>query len=174
MLREQSFFSMLVINILVTFLWHFAVFIICILAGKSFFDPDKKMYLPKKWEREGRFYSDILKINSWKDKMPRYTGKNGFSKEHLETLSLEYLDEFIMETCRGEWNHTANCLLSLVLMIINKPLEGIVLSLLVLWGNLPFAMIQRYNRFRLRKVRQIMLRKAAFESNRAAAGAGKE
>ena len=160
MLRDQSFFSVLIINIFIAVIWHFAVFMICILMDTSFFNEEKKMYRPKKWERGGRFYSDTLKINSWKDIMPQYIGKNGFSKDHLDALSPEYLDEFIMETCRGEWNHTANCALCIVLMIINRPLSGAIFSLLVFAANMPFTLIQRYNRFRLQKLRQTLIRKS--------------
>ena len=166
--RDQSFLNAMIINILLAAVWHFATFIICVSVNTSFFDPEKKMYHPKKWERDGKFYSDVLKINRWKDLLPQHIGKDGFSKDHLDDVSVEYLDEFIMETCRGEWNHTMNCMLSIILVIINNLIIGLVLSLLLFLGNLPFAIIQRYNRFRLQKLRKTIIRKEQLKMKKAA------
>ena len=170
--KDQTFLNAMVINILIAAVWHFSTFIFCVSVDTSFFDPEKKMYLPKKWERGGKFYSDVLKINRWKDMLPQHIGKNGFSKDHLDDVSIEYLDEFIMETCRGEWNHSMNCMLSVVIVIINTPVMGISLSFLVFLGNLPFALIQRYNRFRLQRLRSTIIRKEQLKNKKAALKSG--
>ena len=99
--REESIAGALIVNILLGCIWHFITYIVCISVDDSFYDADKKMYQPHKWERNGRFYSDVLKINRWKDHLPQYVGKDGFSKDHLEEVSVSYLDRFIMETCRA-------------------------------------------------------------------------
>lgn len=157
--KEQSFFSVMIVNIMLAAIWHFCSYIFCISVDTKFFDPEKKIYRPKKWERGGRFYSDVLKIGKWKDILPQHIGKDGFSKDHLDDVSVEYLNEFIMETCRAEWNHTINCILFVLLIIINELLTAICLSILLLIGNLPFVVIQRYNRFRLQKLRRTVIRK---------------
>lgn len=159
MLKEQSFLNALVIDLLLGAAWHYVIFFLCVSIKTSFFDPSKKMYQPHKWERGGRFYSDVLKINRWKDMLPQHIGKDGFSKDHLDDVSVEYLDEFIMETCRGEWNHTMNCLFSVVLFIMNDFWMALLLTGCLLLGNLPFALIQRYNRFRLQKLRAVMVKR---------------
>lgn len=167
MLRDQPFINALLINILLGALWHYLTFIICITVDTSFFDAGKKMYLPRKWERNGKFYSDVLRINKWKDFLPQHIGKDGFSKDHLDDTSVPYLDEFIMETCRAEWNHSANCLYAVVLFIINNFLMALSLTMLLLLVNLPFALIQRYNRFRLQRFRAAMIKKAERAARRA-------
>ena len=96
--------------------WHVAVFLACVKIPTAFFDATKSRYLPKKWEKGGRWYRDNLKIQLWKDKLPQHIGKGGFSKAHLTDVSIEYLDEFIMETCRGEWMHLTNCLCGVVML----------------------------------------------------------
>lgn len=75
----------------------------------------------------------------------------------LTNVSLEYLDEFIMETCRGEWLHLADCLLSVLLLLINPWPLALLFGALPCIGNLPFAVIQRYNRFRLLQLRKKLL-----------------
>ena len=156
--REESIAGALIVNILLGCIWHFITYIICISVDDSFYDADKKMYQPHKWERNGRFYSDVLKINRWKDHLPQYVGKDGFSKDHLEEVSVSYLDRFIMETCRAEWNHTMNCLYAVVLFIINDLIMAFGLTVVLFILNLPFAVIQRYNRFRLQKLRRTLIR----------------
>lgn len=171
MLRDQPFVNAMLANIILAAIWHYVTFFLCVSIDTKFFDADRKMYQPHKWENGGKFYNDVLKINRWKDLMPQHIGKDGFSKDHLDDVSIEYLDEFIMETCRGEWNHTMNCALAIVLIIINDLIMGIVLSILLFIGNLPFALIQRYNRFRLQKLRKTLIRKAEREQRKAALAA---
>ena len=164
MLREQPILNILVINLLLGTVWHYAVFFLCVFIDTKHFDERKRMHLPEKWERGGKFYTNTLKIQKWKDALPQHIGKDGFSKDHLDGISVEYLDEFIMETCRGEWNHTANCALCLILMLLDPPPVSLIFAFLVFIGNLPFKLIQRYNRFRLQKLRRTIVRKT--QSNR--------
>ncbi len=140
----------------------------CVRMPKTAFDPAKGPYAPKEWERGGRWYRETLKIQAWKDRLPQHNGKNGFSKKHLNNISIEYLDEFIAETCRGEWMHMKGCLCAIITLIINPLLVGIVMSFLVMMANVPFAVVQRYNRFRLlvlRKRRLREIRSAQLEQN---------
>lgn len=157
--NDMPIYKMLAINVVLGILWHVAMFIVCVTRNEAAFSPDKRMYLSHKWERDGKFYADVLKINRWKDLLPQHIGKDGFSKEHLEDVSIDYIDRFIMETCRGEWNHAMNCLFALILFLLNRFGVALLLTCLLLLGNLPFIIIQRYNRFRLQKLRKLIVRK---------------
>lgn len=159
MLKNQPVINALLINLLLGAVWHYATFFLCISINTGFFNPKRKIYQSHKWEKDGKFYSNVLKINKWKDFLPQHIGKDGFSKDHIDDVSIEYIDEFIMETCRGEWNHSMNCLFSIALLLMNNLWMGIILSILLLIGNVPFAVIQRYNRFRLQKLKKMILRK---------------
>lgn len=167
MLIHQPFWAALIINVFLGTVWHFACFLCCVYRNVSAFSPENKMFRPHKWEKDGHFYADLLRINKWKRLLPQHIGKNGFSKDHLEDISLEYIDEFIMETCRGEWNHTMNCLFSVVLLLINPLTMGLTLALLCTLGNLPFIAVQRYNRLRLQKLKRLLIKK---QMRRKAAG----
>lgn len=171
MLRDQPLLNLFLLDVLLCAVWHYGTFYICITLPKAFFNPDKKMYQPHAWEHNGRFYSDVLKMNTWKDLLPQHIGKDGFSKDHLDDISLEYLDEFIMETCRAEWNHTMNCLFAVVLLLLNGLAMALILTFLLLLGNLPFALIQRYNRFRLQRLRESLQRRMEREARKAARSA---
>ena len=165
MLRGQSTLDAFLINFIFGVIWHYAILFICISLDDSVFYPDRRMYRCHKWEHGGKFYSDVLKINRWKDTLPQHIGKDGFSKEHIEDVSIEYIDRFILETCRGEWNHKMNCVFAVVLFGINGvTVVSVVLSVMTVAGNMPFAVIQRYNRFRLQKLRKTVLRKMEREN----------
>lgn len=166
MLREQPLEEALLINILLGAVWHYISFFICVSVDTAFFNPEKKLYQPHKWEKGGKVYNDYLLINKWKDLVPQHIGKDGFSKDHLDDVSIEYLDEFIMETCRAEWNHTVNSFFVIILFLINRFWIAFVLTILLFLLNLPFLVIQRYNRFRLQKLRSTMLRKLEREQKK--------
>ena len=158
MLRGIPALHLFLWNVMIITAWHVVVFVACVKLPMSTFDAAKSRYQPKSWEHNGRIYRDKLKIQLWKDKVPQHIGKDGFSKEHLTDMTLPYLEEFIMETCRGEWMHLNNCLCSVVVILINPLVPGLILCFLILLGNLPFAIIQRYNRFRLNTLRRKLIR----------------
>lgn len=144
-------------NIIIILIWHALVWIFCVHAGASFFDPSKSIYKIHPWETSTAFYINKLKIKKWKDKLPQYVAKDGFSKKQLTNiskLSNEYIKKFIIETCRGEWDHFMCCTYSVFSFIINPPLYAIMFSSIVIFCNLPFIAIQRYNRIRLLRVYQ--------------------
>lgn len=161
MIRFTSFFDMLFWNIIIVGLWHICVFIACVKLPNSTFDASKQCYQAKTWERDGRWYKEKLKIQLWKDKVPQYIGKEGFSKEHLTDVSIEYLDAFILETCRAEWTHKKDCVCTIIVLLINPLFAALCFSFLILLSNLPFAIIQRYNRFRLQSLRKRIQRELA-------------
>lgn len=134
------------------------VFVASVCVDVSKFNPGKRYYRPKPFEKNGRFYAKNLHIKKWKDFLPQYIGKNGFSKRHLIGDSIEYLDLFISETCRAEWNHVLCCLYAIIPPFINSLGVGLLFSALAILTNLPFVLIQRYNRFRLQEVRDKKLR----------------
>ena len=158
MLRNLSFLHMMIWNLVIVGLWHIAAFLICIKLPDSAFNPAKERYAPKEWEHGGRWYRDAVKIQEWKDRLPQHIGKKGFSKQHLTEVSVDYLDRFIVETCRGEWMHRKACACAIITLIINPLLVGLMVSFFIMIANVPFAAVQRYNRFRLQILRKRRLR----------------
>ncbi len=152
-MKELSFGNAVLINLILCALWHFVSLIFCITLNGKVFSHKRKCFQVKSWEKNGYWYKDKLKINKWKDILPQYIRKDGFSKRHLQSLSLEYIDEFIYETCRGEWNHRMNSIYSIIAIGLNiltqTPLVGFIFFILNSSINLAFVAIQRYNRFRL-------------------------
>ena len=132
--------------------WHLAVLLVCRVLPSSFFDCKRFFYKPRKWEKNGKFYVKCLKIKKWKDHLPQYVAEGGFSKRKLESfkkINEEYIEMFITETCRAEWNHCVCSLYFVVSFLINDWPYSLIFSLIPIVANLPFLIIQRYNRMRL-------------------------
>lgn len=136
----------------VVLLWHYISFKIVHHHEKSFFYRDNINYNEKKLLKKEKIYEIIFKIKLWKDKIPQYVSKNGFSKKKLQSLNISYLRDFISETYRAEINHILCCLIIPVLFFLSTINIALIVSFLVFLGNIPCIMIQRYNRFRIRRI----------------------
>ena len=160
MLRHASFFGLFFWNSFIIGIWTWVTFLLCERMPEAMLDPQRPIFVAHPWEHGGRWYRDSLKIQLWKDRLPQHIGKGGFSKKHMTSDSISYLDAFIRETCRGEWMHRKNLFSAVIMLIVDPPLVGLLGSLFVVLANLPFAIVQRYNRFRLQTLRKRRLRTA--------------
>lgn len=159
MLKRANGFVIFAVNFVLCVIWHLIILFACIHANSKTFDSKRPLYREHKWEKGGKWYVKYLKINKWKDILPQRIGSDGFSKAHFTGTSKEYMERFILETCRGEWNHTFNCFYAVIAVIISPPLYGIIFGLLTVLVNLPFIAIQRYNRIRLLKLKRKLEKK---------------
>lgn len=130
-------------------------FIIGRLLPKKWFDWEKVPFKTLPAEKNGKIY-ECLHIRKWKDivpdmsrivppLMPKRAPKavHG-SKEEMEIL--------LQETCVAEVVHGALCIVGIGYLYIWPGKPGAVVALLNILGNLPFMIIQRYNRPRLCKI----------------------
>ncbi len=95
-----------------------------------------------------------FRIQVWKDQLPEAGASlpGGFSKRQLRERKESYLLRFQLETCRAEFSHWLSWLLALTFFTWTP--WWIAIIMLVYGGitNLPFILIQRYNRARLNRV----------------------
>ncbi|KMJ59345.1 hypothetical protein AB685_00170 [Bacillus sp. LL01] len=120
--------------------------------------------IPRGWlSKESRWFSEkrgeksfyiFLGIKKWKDRLPEAGAlfRGGFSKKRIESKSKEYLKLFVVETRRGELTHVLAMLPGVFFFIWNPPHVGLIMVFYGIAANLPFALLQRYNRHRLLKV----------------------
>ncbi|MDO4504515.1 MAG: hypothetical protein Q4B84_05215 [Clostridia bacterium] len=151
MLLGDDAFRCVTINFILMVLWQFLVLIVCQRLSERTFDYRKNIYKLKKFENNGKFYVKYLKIKKWKDKLPQYVSKNGFSKRNINLKNVcdkKYFEKFLIETCRAEWNHLVCCMYAVISMLINKFPFSMIFSIIPVMANLPFLVIQRYNRIR--------------------------
>lgn len=106
-------------------------------------------------EREGKLY-EKLGIRIWQNRLPdisKWFPGIVPRKEIPKRPDADTLRRMINETCVAELTHALLCLAGIGLLKIWPGIGGILLFILdVLAGNLPFLLIQRYNRPRLQKL----------------------
>lgn len=111
---------------------------------------DKFPYVPNKWENGGYFYKK-LRIEAWKRALPdksRYM-RTMVKKNLGEDRSSKHTKRLIEETCVAELVHCLLLLAGPLFRLISDSVFGLIASILYSLSNVPFIMIQRYNRPRL-------------------------
>lgn len=105
------------------------------------------------WEREGQIYKAI-RIQDWKDKVPDMSKlcSGMVRKEVRGRPTAGSTERLIAESCVAEAVHFALLFASLPVTVIWNGAGGWIVYCLCILGNLPFMLIQRYNRPRLCKL----------------------
>jgi len=112
---------------------------------------DRFPFKPYAWERNGRVY-DKLAIRKWKNHVPDVSRvfKPLMPKRVTAATTVRDLISLIKECCVAELIHIALMILSAAVLFICPGLEGLILYFLCILINLPFVLIQRYNRPQLK------------------------
>ena len=138
------------INFLFILFWHYLVLIIVSRIDYKFFYIECNRTDISFFKIREKRYEKILKIKKWKDLVPQYVGKTGFSKKKMISLKLDYIKRFIAETYRAEVDHLICCLVIPFIFLFNNFNLSIIFSSIVCISNIPCILIQKYNRLRLR------------------------
>lgn len=112
-------------------------------------------FKPFSWEKNGRVY-EALQIKRWKTKLPDMSRvmKDMLPKRVDRKATADSVDRLICETCVAETVHKILCVLSVGVYFIWKNTVGAILTAVCIICNLPFIIIQRYNRPHLVKLRE--------------------
>ncbi|WP_446742057.1 glycosyl-4,4'-diaponeurosporenoate acyltransferase CrtO family protein [Silvibacterium acidisoli] len=117
------------------------------------FSPTSFACRPRRWERDGRLYTHILRIRRWKQLMPDGAPwLGGFAKAHYEKRDDSYTRRFIAETCRGEMAHWCMLAFTPIFYLWNPPWACWVMTAYGLLANLPCIAVQRHNRIAMLRV----------------------
>ncbi len=114
---------------------------------RRWFDPDRGIYAPRKWEKGGKIYHK-LHVQRWKDILPDMSKilpdmvRKGFSL----TDGSGAVARVAVETCVAEAVHWALFFLSGGIFLIYPTGLGMAITILYALSHLPFIIIQRYNR----------------------------
>lgn len=122
---------------------------------RSAFSENRFPYKEYDWERGGDFY-EKFGIKKWKTKVPDMSKITRviFPKKLRKNMTSEDIDRLVKESCIAELSHYVLFVLSFGIYYIWKSGTGILLFLLYnLIGNVPYVLIQRYNRPHLAAVR---------------------
>ena len=122
--------------------------------ARRWFDPDRFPYRCAPWEQNGRVWRK-LGVHRWKDHVPDMSRIMGdmVKKKLPDGNTPEGLRVLVLETCVAECVHWWLAVASLGIFFFWRGGWAVVFCLVYnLLGNLPFQIIQRYNRPRLRRL----------------------
>ena len=129
-------------------------FLVGRILPKKWFRPDLFPYRALKFEDYGRFY-DKFGVRKWQNKVPDMSRILPFMMppKKLTGNYKERLPRMLQETCVAELIHVLNCVAGLYCLKLYSGIGGLIIYLLyVLIFNLPYVVIQRYNRPRLLRI----------------------
>lgn len=140
----------------------FIAYLIGEALPRKWFNEQKFPFDEFSWEKKSKLY-DALKIKKWKNKIidmsKIFTGmlpkaiKFGANSKDLQAL--------IKETCVAEFIHWVLCIVSFGVYWIWNSFAGIFVWILCIVGNIPFIMVQRYNRPHLKILKSRMEKREA-------------
>ncbi len=138
-------------KILETFVYIAAVGLACFFFGRSLprelFCENSHPYKCYKWEKNGQIYN-VFRVKKWKSKVPDMSViTNKIFPKRIGKMASEEMDRLVKESCVAEMVHYMLCIFAIGIYNIWKGKIGILLaSLYILIGNVPYIIIQRYNR----------------------------
>ena len=125
------------------------------IVPKGWFKPEKGWFRSFSFERNGAVY-EKLGIRKWHKKVldmsrifPMLMPAKKMNAENQSDISI-----MIRETRIAEFTHMILGISGFLCLFLWRGIGGMIVSLLYCIGNIPFIMIQRYNRPRLEKVRR--------------------
>jgi len=141
---------MVVINTSFWLVCCFGVAFLIRFFPKSLYKENRGFFKEHPFEK--KLYKKIL-VEKWKDKLPEWGRVWNFEKKNLnKELSLRYIDKFILETKYAEVGHLGMAILGFACILVN-PSDyanmAVICSIINLVIQIPFCLIQRYNRPRL-------------------------
>ncbi len=144
-----------------------AGFLVGRIAPKRWFDWDSFPYRAFKFERNGKIYNRIH-VKSWQNILPdmsRIIPALMPRKEIPADVTLKNVDVLLRETCVAEMTHLVLSVCGFHCVRLWRGIGGVIVSVLYFVGNLPYVVIQRYNRPRFLALRTLLVRRAAQEEN---------
>ena len=120
------------------------------IIPKSWFGYDKIPFASLHCEHEGRVY-EKLGIRHWQKKLPDMSRilPGSMPAKKIGKNFVRELPVMIQETCVAEITHWFLCVAGLRCLRLWPGMGGMTIVMLNILGNLPFILIQRYNRPRL-------------------------
>jgi len=139
------------VNLLLFILISLTMTIVCEKIPDGFYNYKMWLFRERKWESGGQIYEHFFGVKRWKSKLPDISDfmKWRFNKKHLAQRGSGYLYVFLAESCKSEFTHWMIICSTLLFRFWSNFWSTLVIFLLAAILNLPYIIIQRYNRPRL-------------------------
>ena len=133
------------------------VFLIGRILPRTWINENCFLFKSFEWEKEGKVY-EKLKIKKWKTKLPdasillsRIIPKL-YPTKRMKNSEKEKAKILVKESCVAEGTHKVVSILGFFCIYIWKSIGGVSVAVVFYLFNVPFILIQRYNRPRLKKL----------------------
>lgn len=161
MLIDLPLHWIILLDIAAWFIFHMVISLGCMKIPDAWYAKTESFYQPFAWEENGELWQRLFRIKAWKRKLPEGSSiiKSSYNKKHLQGTDKQTFEKFIIETKRAELTHWLLIPPAFVFFIWNPLWAGLVMVLYACVVNIPFILIQRYNRPRLERVHYIRKKK---------------
>lgn len=133
------------------------VFLIGRIFPRNWIKENKFPFKIYKWEKNGKIY-EKLKIKKWKTKLPDASLllnkliPSLYPTKRMKNKEIAKAKVLVKESCVAEGTHKAVSILGVFCIYIWKSIGGVIVTIVFYLFNVPFILIQRYNRPRLEKL----------------------
>lgn len=142
------------------FVLHMLIAFGATLLPRGLFSEKQWLFRTRRWEKGGMLYERLLDVGVWKRLLPDGSRlfRGGFTKKHMRGNDPAYLLHFVQETCRAEAAHWIVIAVAPLFFLWNPRRVGVFMIFYALAANLPCIVVQRYNRPRLKRVAERMVK----------------
>lgn len=133
---------------------------------RKHFHHDAWPYKTYAWEDDGAFYSRVLRIRKWRRFLPdkSRTVKSMYRKSLGTNFSESHVERLIRESCVAEFVHLMLAFSSVFIFAFMSGKAALFCGIAYSLGNVPFILIQRYNRPKLVKLYRSVIEKKTEEN----------
>ncbi|MCR2806796.1 glycosyl-4,4'-diaponeurosporenoate acyltransferase [Paenibacillus soyae] len=155
---ELSHTITLLLDIAAWFVIHLAVSVLALRLPARLFAEDSFLYRIRGWEDSGRLWQRLLRVKSWKHRIPDGTLilKKGYNKSRLSGTGKSDLLLFVRESRRAELTHWLSMAPAPLFFLWNPAWAGWLMVLYAVLFNAPIIVAQRFNRPRFRLLAERM------------------
>lgn len=135
-------------------------FILGRLMPTSWFREDRFPYRGYRWEHDGKTYQ-ALGIRKWQNRVPDMSKifPNIMQEKKMTNHYQHDLPIMIKETCIAEFIHVLLCIAGLAYIWLWPGMWGKIITVVYILANIPYILIQRYNRPRFLKLQEKLRQK---------------
>ncbi len=144
----------IILDIVAWVLFHLSIGYTFSRLPIELFDPEKKWFQTKPWEKGGEIYQKIFRVKSWKKWIPSGAAlyRGAYEIKHITEYSVENVRLWVKESCRSEFCHIVMILPGFLFFLWNSVEAGMWMVAYAFLNNLIPIVMQRYNRPRVNRL----------------------
>lgn len=144
-------YSLVLIDIIFWFLIQFIIAYVISFLPNTLFNPYAFIFRSSKWENNTSIYNKYFKVRKWKNKLPvgKAFVKNDVNLREIKSKDLNYLNKYLIKSCKAEATHILSIISIITFLLWHNVLVTLLIFVFTFSINLPFIIIQRYNRERI-------------------------